>query len=111
MTVRRRDPLESAIESALQPGHFIAWNQQSVFVAELEEVEHSVSALTGSDPLRATLLYGAFIAACLPEGRRNSFAQIFRFRPGRSRCRGSTARGDYRSASAASAMRERHRGA
>ena len=64
MMVRRRDPLESAIESALQPGHFIAWNQQSVFVAELEEVEHSVSALTGSDPLRATLLYEAFIAAC-----------------------------------------------
>jgi hypothetical protein len=23
---RRRDPMETAIESALQPGHFIAWN-------------------------------------------------------------------------------------
>jgi hypothetical protein len=64
MMVRRRDPLESAIESALQPGHFIAWNQESAFVAGLEEVERSASALTDSDPLRATLLYEVFIAAC-----------------------------------------------
>lgn len=57
-------PFESAIELALQPGHFIAWNQESAFVADLEEAERRVSALTNSDPLRATRLYEAFIAAC-----------------------------------------------
>ncbi len=49
MMVRRRDPFESAIESALQPGHFIAWNQESAFVAGLEEAERGVSTLTNSD--------------------------------------------------------------
>ena len=50
---RRRDLMETAMELALQPGHFIAWNQESAFVAGLEEVECDVVALTGSDPLRA----------------------------------------------------------
>lgn len=62
--VSRRDPIESAMELAQQPGHFIAWNQESSFVAGLEEVERDVAALTGSDPLRAARLYEAFIAAC-----------------------------------------------
>ena len=61
---RRRDLMETAMELALQPGHFIAWNQESAFVAGLEEVECDVVALTGSDPLRAVRLYEAFIAAC-----------------------------------------------
>jgi len=62
--VRRWDPMERAIESALQPGHFIAWNQESAFVAGLEEVERDIAALAHRDPARAIRLYQAFIAAC-----------------------------------------------
>lgn len=62
--VRRWNPMETAIESALQPGHFIAWNQESSFVAGLEEVERDIAALADSDPVRAIRLYEAFIAAC-----------------------------------------------
>ena len=62
--VRHRDPIEGAIESALQPGHFIAWDQESAFVAGLEEVEHAIAMLAGSDAPRAVCLYEAFIAAC-----------------------------------------------
>ncbi len=62
--VHRRDLMQKAMESALQPGHFIVWNQESAFVAELEEVERDVAALTGRDPLRAVRLYESFIAAC-----------------------------------------------
>jgi hypothetical protein len=31
--VRQRDPIERAMESALQPGRFIAWNQESALVS------------------------------------------------------------------------------
>lgn len=61
---RRRDPMEIAIESALQPGQFIAWNQESALVAGLEEVERDIAALADSNPPRAVRLYEAFIAAC-----------------------------------------------
>jgi hypothetical protein len=61
----RRDPQENAIESALQPGHFIAWNQESGFVAGLERVEREIAAMVSDDgPLRASRLYEIFIAAC-----------------------------------------------
>lgn len=43
---------------------FIAWNQESAFVSDLEEVERGVAVLTDSDPVRAAYLYEAFIAAC-----------------------------------------------
>ncbi len=62
--VRQRDAVESAMESALQPGRFIAWNQEGAFVSDLEEVERGVALLTDSDPVRAAYLYEAFIAAC-----------------------------------------------
>jgi hypothetical protein len=62
--VRHGNAIESAIESALQPGRFIAWNQEGAFVADLEEVERDVAALIDSDPARAAHLYEAFIAAC-----------------------------------------------
>ena len=62
--VRQRDPIERAMESALQPGRFIAWNQESALVSGLEEVERGVAVLTDSDPVRAAYLYEAFIAAC-----------------------------------------------
>lgn len=61
---RRRDPMEIAIESALQAGRFIAWNQDSAFVTGLEEVERGIAALVNSDPVRAVRLHEAFIAAC-----------------------------------------------
>ena|ERR1700757_3158606 len=62
--VRQRDPIERAMESALQPGRFIPWNQESALVSGLEEVERGVAVLTDSDPVRAAYLYEAFIAAC-----------------------------------------------
>jgi Family of unknown function (DUF6880) len=62
--VRQRDAVEKAMESALQPGRFIAWNQEGAFVSGLEEVERGVAVLTDSDPVRAAYLYEAFIAAC-----------------------------------------------
>lgn len=62
--VRQRDAVESAMGSALQPGRFIAWNQEGAFVSDLEEVERGVALLIDSDPVRAAYLYEAFIAAC-----------------------------------------------
>ena len=61
---RKRDPIETAIESALQPGHFIPWDQESSFVAGLEAVERDIAALAHSDPVRSVKLYEAFIAGC-----------------------------------------------
>ena len=61
---RRRDPQESMIESALQPGHFIAWNQENAFVADLESTEREIAAMVANAPQRATSLYETFIAAC-----------------------------------------------
>jgi hypothetical protein len=33
---KRRDPMGSKIESALQPGRFIGWNEEAGFVSILE---------------------------------------------------------------------------
>lgn len=60
----RRDPQESMIESALQPGHFIAWNQENAFVEDLEGTEREIAAMVANDPQRASSLYETFIAAC-----------------------------------------------
>ncbi len=77
---RRRDPMEIAIESALQAGRFIAWNQESAFVAGLEEVERDIAALADSDPVRAVRLHEAFIAACyLKAGEIDSEWEFGRF--------------------------------
>jgi hypothetical protein len=61
---KRRDPMGSKIESALQAGRFIGWNEEAGFVSSLEEVEREIAALTAFDPMRAVSLYEAFIAAC-----------------------------------------------
>ena len=61
---RRRDPQERMIESALQPGHFIAWNQENAFVEDLEGTEREIAAMVANDPQRASSLYETFIAAC-----------------------------------------------
>ena len=39
---RRRDPIESAIESALRPGRFIGSSQEAAFVNSLREEERDI---------------------------------------------------------------------
>jgi hypothetical protein len=61
---KRRDPMDRAIESALQAGRFIGWNQGAAFVSGLGNVEREIAALAAKSPARAADLYEAFIAAC-----------------------------------------------
>jgi hypothetical protein len=61
---KRRDPMDRAIESALQLGRFISWNQGTAFVSGLEGLKREIAALAANSPARAAALYGAFIAAC-----------------------------------------------
>ena len=61
---RKLDPIESAMESALQPTRFIPRDQEGAFVAGLEAVERDIAALTDSDPVRSVQLYEAFVAGC-----------------------------------------------
>jgi hypothetical protein len=42
---KRRDPMDRAIESALQAGHFIGWSQGTAFVSGLENLEREIAAL------------------------------------------------------------------
>ena len=67
MTTRRpgrRDPLEAAIEVALQPGRFIAYGAAWDFVSSLEEVAGRLETLVGTDAKRAVVLYATFLAGC-----------------------------------------------
>jgi hypothetical protein len=67
MTRRRpqpRDPLEAAVEAALQPGRFIAYKAGSDFVSSLEEVAGQIEKLVHTDPERAGGLYKTFLAGC-----------------------------------------------
>jgi len=43
--------MESKIESALQPGHFIGWDHEASFVSVLRDAEHDNAALAGDDPM------------------------------------------------------------
>jgi hypothetical protein len=61
---RRRDPMDTVIESALQPGRFIDWKQGASFLQGLYEAEREIQALVASDPARAAYLYETLIAAC-----------------------------------------------
>jgi hypothetical protein len=48
MNPRRRDPLETALEVALQPGRFIAYRSGWDFVSSLEEVaDHGLGSSCG----------------------------------------------------------------
>jgi hypothetical protein len=58
------DPIEHAIETALQPGRFIGYGASSAFVSELDGVEAEIKRLIRSAPERATALYEAFLAGC-----------------------------------------------
>jgi hypothetical protein len=61
---KRRDPMESLIESALQPGRFIGWNEGFSFVSDLSRLEREIAKLVASEPARAVMLYETFLAAC-----------------------------------------------
>ncbi len=61
---RRRDPLDTVIESALRPGRFIGWRQGASFLQGLYEAEHEIKALVAGNPERAACLYETLIAAC-----------------------------------------------
>ncbi len=67
MTTRRpgrRDPLETAIEVAFQPGRFIGYRAGSDFVSSLEEVARHLETLVRTDARRAVSLYETFLAGC-----------------------------------------------
>ena len=49
---KRRDPMDSMIESALQPGRFIGWNEGSSFVSELGGLEREIAKMIASEPGR-----------------------------------------------------------
>ena len=61
---KRRGPMESLIESALQPGRFIGWNEGFSFVSDLSRLEREIAKLVASEPARAVTLYETFLAAC-----------------------------------------------
>jgi hypothetical protein len=56
--------MERSIEAALQPGHFIAWNEGYAFTSGLRQAEGEIARLAASDPMRAVALYETFIAGC-----------------------------------------------
>lgn len=67
MTRRRpqqRDPLEAAIEAALQPGRLIAYRAGWDFVSSLEEVAAQLEKLVRTGSERAVGLYETFLAGC-----------------------------------------------
>lgn len=59
-----RDPLEVAIEEALEPGQFIEERNEGRFVTRLEHAAKPIAALIEADAARAVLLYEAFLAGC-----------------------------------------------
>ena len=61
---KRRDPMDSMIESALQPGRFVGWNEGFSFVSDLCRCESEIAKLAALDPARAVTLYETFLAAC-----------------------------------------------
>ena len=61
---KRRDQIENMIESALQPGRFVGWNEGSSFVSDLSSVEAETAKVTASEPARAVALYETFLAGC-----------------------------------------------
>lgn len=61
---KRRDPMDGSIESALEPGSYIGWNEGFTFVSDLSGVEPEIAKLVASEPGRTVALYETFIAAC-----------------------------------------------
>jgi hypothetical protein len=90
---KRRDPMDLMIESALQTGRFIGWNEGFSFVSELRQCGSEIAKLTASQPARAVALFETFIAACSEKaeeiddsgGEFGTFAAAFSIRLQRSR--------------------------
>ena len=61
---KRRDPLDSMIEDAFQPGDFISYYDDYSFVEDLRGLEAKIVKLTGSDPTRAVTLCETLLAGC-----------------------------------------------
>ena len=61
---RESDPLEREIEAALDPGYFVSYRADLVFMADLEAVAADVAAVVDSAPVRAVELYESFLAGC-----------------------------------------------
>ena len=61
---QRRDPMDSIIESALDPGCFIGWNEGFNFVLNLRRLEEEIAKVVIADPARAVTLYETFLAGC-----------------------------------------------
>jgi hypothetical protein len=57
-----RDPLEQAIEAALEPGRFIKYAAGQPFVEGLERVERRIAKLVRGAPARAVTLYETYLA-------------------------------------------------
>jgi hypothetical protein len=53
--------MDLTIELALQPGRFIGWSQETVFIAGLSEAARKTTALMTDDPARAACIYEACI--------------------------------------------------
>jgi hypothetical protein len=60
----RRDPMDNAIEDALDPGQYIGWNEGYSFVSHLQHLEGEIAKVVKSDPARAVTLYETFLAGC-----------------------------------------------
>jgi hypothetical protein len=61
----RQDSLDLAIENALAPGEFIAWDMGMGFVEDLRRVQAEIDSLGATDPKRAVRLYETFLAGCI----------------------------------------------
>lgn len=67
MTKRRakhQDPMDSIIESALQPGRFIGWSEADSFVSDLRRLQGEIAKVVSADPARAVTLYETLLAGC-----------------------------------------------
>jgi tetratricopeptide (TPR) repeat protein len=62
--VRRRDPIDHAMELALRLGDFVDYGAAWSFVTGLEEVEGQIEKLLHHEPEHAIDLYETFIAGC-----------------------------------------------
>jgi len=61
---RDADPLELAIENALQPDYFISYKEAWSFVDDVRAVANDVEEIIDGEPQRAAGIFETFIAAC-----------------------------------------------
>src|SRR6266705_878052 len=61
---KHKDPLEKAIEAALDEGTYVSYKTAPNFVDDVEQVAKRIQQLIPSEPGRAARLYAVFISAC-----------------------------------------------